>query len=123
MVGVLQLSKRLPQGKNRLGPQYAQRKSFLEESHNIKAFLQVDLKVKPRNNIDTTLIISKKVRLRLNQKEEIDHRVRLEKQVASKAVDLLLQPVKDLLGIPKPEVLSHLYLLQTINLISTNGTN
>jgi hypothetical protein len=52
--------------------------------------------------------------------EETDHKVRLEKEVASKAVDLLHQPVKDPLGITKQEVISH---LQQINLISTNGIN
>lgn len=52
--------------------------------------------------------------------EEIDHKVQLGKRAVSKAVDLLLQPVKDLLGITKQEVILH---QPQINLISTNGIN
>lgn len=52
--------------------------------------------------------------------EETDLRVQFEKAVASKEVDLLLQPVKDPLGITKQEVISH---LRQISLISTNGIN
>ena len=51
---------------------------------------------------------------------ETDLRVRLEKEVASKVEDLLLQQVKDPLGITKWEVILR---QRQINLISTNGIN
>ena len=60
------------------------------------------------------------LRQRVILMEEIVHRVQLEKQVVSKAVRLVLQPVRDRLGTQKQEVISH---LQQINQISTNGIN
>jgi len=64
--------------------------------------------------------MAKMLRPRVILMEEIVHRVQLEKQVVSKAVRLVLQPVRDRLGTQKQEVISH---LQQINQISTNGIN